>query len=521
MAPSENILVIDDEVEVGSFFRRLLQRKGFNVSLAHTGNEAVHLIDSANFAVALIDLKLPDTGGLELLQHLKNNQPDCEAIIMTGYGTTRTAVKAIQLGAFDYIEKPFEDIAEIEELIGKALDYGHRVTGKTIGQPEWITTAKQVGFIVGKTPKMLRLTTVAEKIAKKNINVLIQGETGTGKEILARFIHAASPRHQQIFIPINCSALPENLLESELFGHERGAFTGASYLHRGIFEIADNGSLFLDEIGEANSSIQVKLLRVLETCEFLRVGGEKPVKTDVRIIAATNVDLEKAVRDKQFREDLFYRLDVVRLELPPLRERKEDIPILVNHFLSQTSGRTSKALQVSPEAMAILQEYNWPGNIRELVNIVDQAIALCEGSLLLPTHLPDKVLQVTSNSFAPVAISSPNNYQSDTTGQSVLETLESITANSGWIEALNKDNILKAHRLTKQIRERLLDRMQALSLPGPLPPSLEELEIKTITRTLSYYHGNITIAARSLGIGRNTLYRKIKEHGIEIRKPPA
>ncbi|WP_347487964.1 sigma-54-dependent transcriptional regulator [Desulfoscipio sp. XC116] len=516
MASGENILVIDDEVEVGSFFRRLLQRKGFSVSLAHAGDEALHLIDSTNFTVALIDLKLPDTSGLKLLQRLKNSQPDCEAIIMTGYGTTRTAVKAIQLGAFDYIEKPFEDITEIEELISKALDYGHRTTGKNTGQPEWAATAKQTGFIVGKTPKMLRLATVADKIAKKNINVLIQGETGTGKEVLARFIHAASPRHQQTFIPINCGALPENLLESELFGHEKGAFTGASYLRRGIFEVADNGSLFLDEIGEANPPIQVKLLRVLETGEFLRVGGEKPVKTDVRIIAATNVDLEQAVRDKRFREDLFYRLDVVRLELPPLRERKEDIPMLVNHFISRAKDQASRTLQVSPEAMLILQEHNWPGNIRELVNIIDQAIALCEGNLILPAHLPDKVLQATGNSLAPAAKNAASNPRPNFSGQS-LETLENLTQSAFWTNALTKDNILKAYRLTKQIEEKLLKQMQTLSVPGPLPPSLEEIEVKTITHTLTYYDGNITTAARSLGIGRNTLYRKIREYSIDIK----
>lgn len=517
MAPGENILVIDDEVEVGSFFRRLLQRKGFNVSLAHTGSEAMRLIDTINFAVALIDLKLPDTNGLILLQYLKNNQPDCEAIIMTGYSTTRTAVKAIQLGAFDYIEKPFEDITEIEDLICKALDYGHRATDKIPGRPEWSTTAEKVGFIVGKTPKMIRLATIADKIAKKNINVLIQGETGTGKEILARFIHAGSPRHQQAFVPINCGALPENLLESELFGHEKGSFTGASYMRRGIFEIANNGSLFLDEIGEAYPSIQVKLLRVLETGEFVRVGGEKPVKSDVRIIAATNVNLEKAVRDKLFREDLFYRLDVVRLELPPLRERKEDIPMLVNHFVSNANAKAHRVPQVSPEAMLILQDHNWPGNIRELVNIVDQAVALCEGNMILPTHLPERIRQSAGNPYTTAPPTTTGNRWPGLDGQSIMETLENMTRETGWAEKLNKDNVVRAYRLTTQIKDKLLNRMQDLSVPGPLPPSLEEVEIETITRTLTYYDGNITTAARSLGIGRNTLYRKIKEYGIEIK----
>lgn len=516
MAPIENILVIDDEIEVGTFFRRLLERKGFNVNLAYSGSQAIELINTTSFKVALIDLKLPDSCGLDLLQQLKNTQPECEAIIMTGYGTTRTAVKAIQLGAFDYVEKPFEDISEVEELIIKALEYGRRVTGKTAGQPEWMATAEKVGFVVGNTMKMLRLATVADKIARKNINVLIQGETGTGKEVLARFIHSASPREEETFIPVNCGALPENLLESELFGHEKGAFTGAASQRRGIFQIADNGTLFLDEIGEASLPIQVKLLRVLETGEFLRVGGEKTVKTDVRIIAATNVNLEKAVREKLFREDLFYRLDVVRLELPPLRERKEDIPMLVNHFIARLNKNGTDPLQISPEAMQILLEYNWPGNIRELVNIIDQVFALCEGNIILPSHLPEKILAATNDPYlAEVGIPAGSHYK-EPTSRTLSEILEDIVNNPALQQTLTKDNILKAFRINKQVEERILSQMQNLGVPGPLPPSLAEVEAQTISRTLNYYDGNITTAARSLGIGRNTLYRKIKEYELEI-----
>ncbi|SFR05639.1 two-component system, NtrC family, response regulator [Desulfoscipio geothermicus DSM 3669] len=517
MAPGENILVIDDEMEVGTFFRRLLERKGFNVSTAYTGSDAVKLINSTGFSVALIDLKLPDANGLDLLQHLKSRQPECEAIIMTGYGTTRTAVKAIQLGAFDYIEKPFEDITEVEELIAKALEYGRRVAGKNAGQPEWLTTAERIGFVVGNTPKMLRLATVADKIARKNINVLIQGETGTGKEVLARFIHAASQRSEQTFIPVNCGALPENLLESELFGHEKGAFTGATSQRRGIFEIADNGTLFLDEIGEASLPIQVKLLRVLETGEFLRVGGEKPVKTDVRVIAATNVNLEKAVREKQFREDLFYRLDVVRLELPPLRERKEDITMLVNHFISRLAPKDAEPLQVSPEAMQMLLEYNWPGNIRELVNIVDQILALCDSNIILPAHLPDKILSTGGEHFTPTVGIPAGSHREDNTPRTLVEILNDMVNNPKLINTLNPGNVLLAYRIIKQVEEKILDRMRHLDVPGPLPPSLAEIEAQTITRTLAYYEGNITTAARSLGIGRNTLYRKIKEYDIETK----
>ena len=251
------------------------------------------------------------------------------------------------------------------------------------GKEEWAEVAQAVGFRVGTTPSMRRLVSLAYKIAGKNINVLIEGKTGTGKDVLARFIHAASGRADQPFIPINCGALPENLLESELFGHERGAFTGASQTRRGIFELANRGTLLLDEIGDASPLIQVKLLRVLETGEFMRVGGEKPIKTDVRIIAATNVDLEEAIREKTFREDLYYRLNVVRLEIPPLRSRADDISLLAEHFVRLLNPE----LHFSPAALRLLQEYTWPGNIRQLANVMRRAAVMCNGDTILPAHL--------------------------------------------------------------------------------------------------------------------------------------
>ena len=305
------VLIIDDEADVCTFFRRLLTRKGYGVVTAVNLTEAQRALDEKSYNVALVDLKLPDTDGLFLLQTIKARQPACEVIIMTGYSTVKTAVTAIQLGAYEYLEKPFDDIDAIEALVERAATSGQGI----VAEDEWSEVAQEVGFRVGTSAAMRRLVSLAFKIARKNINVLIQGKTGTGKEVLARFIHAASNRANQTFIPVNCGALPENLLESELFGHERGAFTGASQTRRGIFELANRGTLFLDEIGDASPLIQVKLLRVLETGEFMRVGGEKPITTDVRVIAATNVDLEEAIREKTFREDLFYRLNVVQLEI--------------------------------------------------------------------------------------------------------------------------------------------------------------------------------------------------------------
>lgn len=514
MNAKPQVLVIDDEVEVGSFLRRLLDRKGLEVSLAHTGARASQLIDAKTFDVALIDLKLPDSSGLDLLERLKNKQPACEAVIMTGYGTTRTAVRAIQLGAFDYIEKPFGDIDEVEQLIDRVLELNQRSRDNTGAGPEWMDVAEQAGFYVGGTPKMINLVNVAEKIARKNLNVLIHGETGTGKEVLARFIHAASLRSDQMFIPVNCGALPENLLESELFGHEKGAFTGATNLRRGIFEIADRGTLFLDEIGEASLPIQVKLLRVLETGEFVRVGGEKPLKTDVRIIAATNIDLEKAVRDKQFREDLFYRLDVVRLELPPLRERKEDIPALVNHFITHSKNGGNSSSRVSPEAMQVLMDYNWPGNIRELLNIVEQSLALCDSYVILPSHLPDKLLANGEAESARKEQNVVNRVDVSQVPRTVVGLLEMMLSSEEMQQTLNKENIMRAIQLTQNLEELLVKRMRAMGMELPDPPSLEEIEKQTVARTLDYYDGNISTAARSLGIGRNTLYRKIKEYGL-------
>ncbi|KJS12448.1 MAG: ATPase AAA [Desulfotomaculum sp. BICA1-6] len=515
MTVKPHILVIDDEVEVGSFLRRLLERKGMDVSLAHTGARALQLIECKSYNAALIDLKLPDSSGLDLLERLKFKQPDCEAVIMTGYGTTKSAVRAIQLGAFDYIEKPFEDITEVEGLIDGILEQGQSNGSKSGGRPGWLDIAEKAGFYVGNTTKMLHLVNVTEKIARKNLNVLIQGETGTGKEVLARFIHIASQRSEQLFIPVNCGALPENLLESELFGHERGAFTGASSLRRGIFEVADKGTLFLDEIGEASLPIQIKLLRVLETGEFIRLGGEKPIKTDVRIIAATNIDLEKAVRDRQFREDLFYRLDVVRLDLPPLRERKEDISALVSHFIAHSKIGDNRTLQLSPEAMQILLNYNWPGNIRELLNTVEQSLALCESEAILPSHLAQKLTAGGEIEPEQDAGNEDNSAYANTVSHAPVEMLKRLINCAEQQDSLTSDNIRQAYQLTLNLEQRLLKKMQYLGIQFPEPLSLEEIEKQAVARTLAYFEGNISTAARSLGIGRNTLYRKIKEYGLE------
>ncbi|MBO1000228.1 sigma-54-dependent Fis family transcriptional regulator [Bacillus sp. SD075] len=366
-----HLLVVDDEKEVGTFLSRLFTMKGYLVQVVNSGKE-FHEIDwnQLRFDVAMIDLKLPDCDGLSLLQHLKQLQPRCKVLIMTGYSTVRTAVDAMKLGASDYMEKPFVDIEVLERQIDNLLNENEDLNQHFIHK-----LAEDSGLIVGESPLMKNLIEMAFKVAQKSVNVLIEGETGSGKEVLSRFIHIASPRNHEPFIGINCGAISESLLESELFGHEKGAFTGATQLRKGFFEIAGNGTLFLDEIADASSAIQVKLLRVLETREFMRVGSSGTLRTNARLVAASNENLQQAVDGNKFREDLFYRLNVVTLNIPPLRNRKEDIPLLVRHLMERNGHGD---ISFSKEAIEKLQKYNWPGNIRELSNVVMRTLTLAD-----------------------------------------------------------------------------------------------------------------------------------------------
>ncbi len=378
-------LVVDDEQEVCNFFTYLLKKKGYGVLAANSGREALERLQERRFNVALVDLKLPDLNGIEVLREIKRVQPACEVIIITGYSTVKSAVEAIQSGAFDYVEKPFGDISEMERLLERALDVRAEMERLSLSH-------KELGFVVGKDKKMLSLISASQKIAKKNITVLIQGETGTGKEILARYIHSVSHRSERPFIAFNCGAFTETLLESELFGHEKGAFTGATGRKKGIFEMAHKGTLFLDEIDSASPAIQIKLLRILETGEFLRVGGEELCKVDVRVIAATNADLAARVEQNRFREDLFYRLDVASLYIPPLRDRAGDIPLFISYFLEkETVEKGAPPKKFSAEAAELLQKHAWPGNIRELANTVAQAVLLSKEQLIEPDDLPVRV----------------------------------------------------------------------------------------------------------------------------------
>ncbi|HJV64195.1 MAG TPA: sigma-54 dependent transcriptional regulator [Geomonas sp.] len=500
------VLVIDDETDVCTFFKRLLTRKGYGVVTAANKPQALAALSSGNFNVALVDLKLPDTDGLALLELIKSRQPACEVVIMTGYSTVKTAVTAMQLGAYEYLEKPFDDIDEIERLVERAAGAGARLMKGDGAGEEWAEVAQGVGFRVGVSAEMRRMVSLAYKVAGKDISVLIQGKTGTGKEVLARFIHAASARAGQPFIPVNCGALPENLLESELFGHERGAFTGANQTRRGIFELANNGTLLLDEIGDATPQIQVKLLRVLETGEFMRVGGERPIKTDVRVIAATNVNLEEAIREKSFREDLYYRLNVVRLEIPSLEARSQDIPLLAEHFVRQLN----RDLRLSPATLRLMQEYRWPGNIRELANVMRRAVVICNGDTILPEHLGGTFLSGPSSRRTACL--------QESCGAAPTSAAE-LASRCSDADLLGRMEPGELARLLDSLHEAEAGVLAVMRGKGVAPPpaAIRDAEAETIRQALARHKGNITEASRTLGIARNTLYRKIKEFDLSPR----
>ncbi len=381
-----SLLIVDDEEPLRTRLGERFTRKGYSVSCASTGNEALLVAENKRFHVALVDIKMPGMNGIELLKDLKIQQPFIEVIMLTGYAEVDSAIEAMKSGAYDYLAKPC-NLNELEIILQKAYE-------KSILQKENYILRDEVkahdpyGGIVGNSPKMMAIDRLIEKVAPTDSSVLIEGESGTGKELVANIIHEKSHRKEQPFIVIDCSTLQENLLENELFGHDKGAFTGATARKIGLVELADRGTAFVDEIAEMNLSTQAKFLRILETGSFRRVGGTKQLKVDVRVIAATKRNLEKEVKEGNFREDLYYRLNVVKLYLPPLRERKEDIPLLVNYFLKQGKTARENIKKVSPEALEALAAFDWPGNVRELANVLERALILSAGPTLFPEDLP-------------------------------------------------------------------------------------------------------------------------------------
>lgn len=380
------ILIVEDEKSMREVLKILLEGEGHEVTTASDGLEGISSIEKDIFDLIVTDMKMPKADGFEVLKRIKEISPDTIVIMITAFGNTETAIEAMKMGAYDYITKPF-NIEEIRLIVRKAIE--KKKEGEELSLlRQKVETTYALENIIGQSPRMQDLFKLIPRIAQSNSNVLITGESGSGKELVAAALHNLSHRKEKNFVTINCAAFPEGLLESELFGHMKGAFTGAMYNKQGLFEIADGGSVLLDEIGEMPHNLQAKLLRVLENGVFRRIGGTTDIKVDVRVISATNKDLKDEIAAGRFREDLFYRLNVVPVNVPPLRERKEDIPLLIDHFLRKTSDNPKKII---PEAVKLLIDYPWKGNVRELENVIERTALLTDKKEITPEDLPSEI----------------------------------------------------------------------------------------------------------------------------------
>ncbi len=385
------ILIVDDEASLLEFLHLLFEEEGYSVCPAGSVKQARQRITEDNFDLVLCDILMPDGNGLELLREIKEVSPSTAVIMMTAYTSTKSAIEAMKLGAYNYLSKPF-DVEELKVVAQQALEKTG-LEAENVYLRRELEQRYQFSNIIGRSPKMQEIFSLIERVAKTHSTVLVGGESGTGKELIARAIHFSGPRANDRFLSINCGALPENLLESELFGHEKGAFTGAVREKKGLFQEAHQGTLFLDEIGEMSPSMQVKLLRVLQEKKIRRVGGNEEEAIDVRIIAATNRDLEERIAEGNFREDLFYRINVIPIRLPPLRQRREDIPLLAEFFIDKYSRELGLATRpISMAALQVLEGYDWPGNVRELENTVERALALSTSETLTTKDLPINIL---------------------------------------------------------------------------------------------------------------------------------
>ncbi len=388
---NRQVLVVDDEEAIRSGIARVLSDLHLKVATAAGGLQAQEMMARRPYDVILLDIKMPDMDGVELLKHIRQDYPGTEVIMITGFPTIQGAVECIKHGALDYLVKPFR-IDDLEAVVQKALDNLGRRARKA--SAEAAAEREGIEFIIGDSPAMKKVFAKIRRAAPSDSTVLLTGESGTGKELVARAIHLLSPRKDKEFVPVDCSALVETLLESELFGHVKGSFTGAHQTKHGLFELANHGTFFFDEITNLSLNIQAKLLRVIQEREFMQVGSQKRIKLDIRIIASSNRELSEAIKAGAFREDLFYRLSVIPIHLPPLRERAGDIPLLVEHFLSKYSQKGNREVSgISPEAMKMLCSYSWPGNVRELEHTVERIVILEDGDIIQPEHLPSFISQ--------------------------------------------------------------------------------------------------------------------------------
>lgn len=454
----ETILVVEDKDSMAEMLKETLESGGYRVVSARDGGEGIQLMKEGKVDLVLTDLKVPQKDGMEVLTSSKEENPLRPVIIMTAFGSVETAVEAMKRGAFDFITKPF-DTDHLLVLIKRAIETQRLMTENILLKEEF---ASKLGLpkIIGKSEKFVDVAQIVQKVSPTKTTVLLIGESGTGKELFARAIHNLSNRRDYPFVPINCAAIPRDLLESELFGHEKGSFTSADSKKLGKFELADKGTIFLDEVGDMDLILQSKLLRAIETGEIERVGAVKAVQVDVRIIAASNKELEKEVEDKKFREDLYYRLNVFPVRIPPLRERREDIPLLVEYFIKKycLEIKTS-AKSISKEALDLLMKYFWKGNVRELENMIERAVILCDGDMITPDHF------ILNRQFG-------------------IESQGKNAYGDGTLESVSKEALRKA-------------------------------ETQRISEALRETKGNKTKAAEILQVSYKTLLTKIKEYGIE------
>lgn len=414
--------MVDDELSMREFLEIMLDKEGYEVLTASSGEEALQLIGEASYDLMLCDMKMPRISGLEVLKKSQELYPHVPVIIITAYSTSESAMEALKIGAYDYIQKPFQ-VDEIKLIIQNALEKKQLLT-ENIQLKEDLYKKYRLDNIIGGSEAMLKVFELIHKVAPSKANVLISGESGTGKELVARAIHFNGPRRNKPFVTVNCGAIPENLLESELFGHKKGAFTGAIANKRGLFEMAHGGTIFLDEIGELNKNLQVKILRVIQDKTFTPVGGTEEIEVDVRVISATNRELEEEVKAGNFREDLYWRLNVIQIKLPPLRERVEDIPRLAMYFLEKYAKEQNKNItKFSAGAMALLENYDYPGNVRELENIVERAVALESGSVISPQSLPARLQAVTAPCQSPQISLPPDGIDLEKTIDEIEKTL--------------------------------------------------------------------------------------------------
>jgi len=391
----ESILVVDDEEVMRDVMSTLLAEAGYRVTLASDGAEGLALARKGSFDAAIVDVMLPEVSGLEVLEEIKKSDPDLVVLMITAYASVETAIQAIKKGAFDYVTKPFKH-EEVLHILRNALNQ-RRLQDENRDLRRALRDQGRFADIVGKSPRMEQVFNLISQAAPSRSTILVAGESGTGKELVAKAIHSHSARSDRPFIVVNSGSLPHDLLESNLFGHVKGAFTGAVYAKKGLFELADKGTLFFDEIGNIPLETQAKLLRVMQEREFMRLGGTETVKVDVRLVAATNIDLRRAVEEGRFREDLFYRLNVIAVQLPALRQRKEDIPALVAHFVERYSRENDKPVRgVTPDALQALMDYDWPGNVRELENVIERGVVLTTAAEITRELIPDHVRSAPS-----------------------------------------------------------------------------------------------------------------------------